>query len=502
MTTATLEPRSPTRRRIKPASERRQFLTECLDLEAASGVAGARFEYFQLALWDDDGIFRIDNKSRQIAWSWAAAADAVADAILTGRDSIFVSINQEEAKEKIRYAKGIHEALYPFAGMARIKRDSSQEMELTNGARLTSMPARPPRGRARSNVYLDEYAHVRLDHDIYTGALPIISKGGRLRIGSSPMGAAGRFWEIFTESMQRYPAYKRHSTPWWHVYSFCQDVRSARLAAEEMPSEERVRMYGNHRILTIFENMPLEDFQQEYECLFVDEVTAWFTWDEIRRNQDPSHAWEKAHTRDDKVAPAIHAIDRLAALIDAGIVENTLAAGMDIGRTRDVSELYAVGVGTTRNLPLRLAITLEAMEFDDQLAVIDYAMNNLPIVELQIDRNGIGMNLAENARKLHPGKAYGYDFTNAGKQLLATDAKQHLQQNNTPLPADRDLAYQIHSIKRQISPSKKLTFDTDREQKHHADKAWAWMLALHAGLKIVRRNARRRPHSRSVVAVA
>lgn len=473
-----------------------------MDLEAACGVAGARFEYFQIALWDDEGVFRIDNKSRQIAWSWAAAADGMADAILTGRDSIYVSINQEEAKEKIRYAKAIHDSLAPFADMPKIKRDSSQEIELTNGARLSSLPARPPRGRAKSNVYLDEYAHVRLDQDIYTAALPIISKGGRLRIGSSPMGAAGRFWEIFTESMQPYPAYKRRNTPWWEVYSFCTNVREARHAAPEMPTEERVPLFGNTRIATIFDNMPLEDFQQEYECLFVDEVTAWFTWDEIRRNQDTDHVWVKAHARENKITGVIHAIDRLAAMIDAGMVENTLAAGMDVGRTRDVSEFYAVGIGTTKALPLRMAITLEAMEFDDQMMVIAYALDHLPIVELQIDKNGIGMNLAENARKAYPGKAYGYDFTNGSKQLLATDAKQHLQQNHTPLPPDRDLSYQIHSIKRQVSPSKKLTFDTDREQKHHADKAWAWMLAIHAGLKMVRRMQRKRPQSRSVVALS
>lgn len=486
---------------MRPAGLRRQFLVENLDLEAACGVAGARFEFFQIALWDDDEIFRIDNKSRQIAWSWAAAADAVADAILTGRDSIFVSINQEEAKEKIRYAKAIHDSLTPYTDMPKIRRDSSQELELTNGARLSSLPARPPRGRAKSNVYLDEYAHVRLDQDIYTAALPIISKGGRLRIGSSPMGAAGRFWEIFTESMQPYPAYTRQNTPWWEVYSFCKDVRAARRQAPDMPTDDRVLQYGNHRIVTIYQNMPLEDFQQEYECLFVDEVTAWFTWDEIRRNQDADHIWQKAHARGDKLANVIHAIDHLAALIDAGVVENVLAAGMDVGRTRDVSEFYAVGIGTTKALPLRLALTLEAMEFDDQATVIHYAMENLPIVELQIDKNGLGMQLAESARKAHPGKAYGYDFTNASKQLLATDAKQHIQQNNTPLPADRDLAYQLHSIKRQISPSKKLTFDTDREQKHHADKAWAWMLSLHAGLKQVRRMQRKRPQSRSVVAL-
>ena len=52
------------------------------------------------------------------------------------------------------------------------------------------------------------------------------------------------------------------------------------------------------------------------------------------------------------------------------------------------------------------------------------------------------------------------------------------QQTNTPLPVDRDLAYQIHSIKRTVSASRNLIFDTDRNEKHHADAFWAWALAL------------------------
>ena len=85
--------------------ERARFLLDFLDLPTATGVDDARFEYFQLALWSDNGLFRIEDKSRQIAWSWALAADFMTDAILNGRDGIFVSINQEEAKEKIQIGR-------------------------------------------------------------------------------------------------------------------------------------------------------------------------------------------------------------------------------------------------------------------------------------------------------------------------------------------------------------------------------------------------------------
>ena len=61
---------------------RAKLLVEYLDLPAASGVDDARFEYFQLKMWNDDSIFYHEDKSRQIAWSFAIAAEAVADAML------------------------------------------------------------------------------------------------------------------------------------------------------------------------------------------------------------------------------------------------------------------------------------------------------------------------------------------------------------------------------------------------------------------------------------
>ena len=64
----------------------------------------------------------------------------------------------EEAKEKIRYSRAIHAAIHP-AYRPKIVRDSMMEIEFGNGSRLTSHPSKPPRGKARARIYLDEIAH-------------------------------------------------------------------------------------------------------------------------------------------------------------------------------------------------------------------------------------------------------------------------------------------------------------------------------------------------------
>ena len=161
-------PETP-RQRCRRPSWRRAFLIDNLDLIDATGVTDARWEAFQIDHLDDEKTFRIETKSRQIAWSWISAAEAVAEAHadLWGdqpRDSIFVSIKTEEAAEKIRYARRIYDSLKERSpigsSMHRITRDGQLHLEFSNGARLNSLPAVPPRGRARANVYLDEFAHV------------------------------------------------------------------------------------------------------------------------------------------------------------------------------------------------------------------------------------------------------------------------------------------------------------------------------------------------------
>jgi phage FluMu gp28-like protein len=469
-----------------PKTERCAFLVDNLDLEVATGYDGAKWEQFQLAHLQDDNVFRIEVKSRQIAWSWTSAAEAVADGILNGIGSVFVSINLDEAKEKIRYALNVIEGL-PKPMRPKLLTNNRTEIEFDNGARLISLPATAPRGKASMNVYLDEFAHVRDDVVIYTAALPMISKGERrLRVASSPMGGSGRFWEIATESLRKYPGYGRKITPWWEVQAFSQNAAEAYRLAPAMTTAERVERYGSERIKAIFDNMPEGDAQQEYECAFVDEAAAWITWDEIKANQDMhSGPCVLATARNSDIDQVMAAVDELAALANLNQTEFSFAGGYDVGRTRNTSELFLVGLSALKSYPLRLALTLDNCDFDSQLEVISYALTRLPVLALLIDHNGIGRNLAENAEKAFPGKAAGVDFTNTSKALWATNGKMLFQQKRVPLPADRDIAYQIHSIKKTVTPSKNAVYDTARNEKHHADKFWSLMLALDAGQYVI-----------------
>jgi len=463
-----------------PQTNKAEFAVEFIDIAEAAGIDGIDWEAHQIKFLNNDTRFGVDVKARQIAWSFTAALDAVVDGILDpGTPHVFVSINMEEAKEKIRYAQAIIAAMDEPVRPVLVG-ESQTALEFANGSRLISHPCRPPRGKARTRLYLDEMGHYKLglDRQIYTAALPATVKGdGYVRIGSSPIGASGLFWEIATETLRKWPGFDGHRRfiPWWSVEALCQDVAVAKLVAPQMLTEERVYALGTPALVEIFENMFLEDFQQEYECAWVDESVAWITWDVIKRNQAifDGHWWHAT-----SVAEAIAAIPEIKQAIRDKRIEEVFCGGLDVGRKHDLTELMILGKGSGDRLPIRFSVSLDRVEYDDQEDCFKQILNELPITQLLIDRNGIGGQLAENLERT--GRAKGVDYTNATKELWAVEARIQAQRTNTPLPPDREIAYQIHSIKKATTAAKNNVFDTERNEKHHADKFWAWATGIWA----------------------
>lgn len=457
------------------------FLIEHLSLPDAVGDPEARWENFQLSHFNNPSLLDIVVKSRQVGWSWLAAAESVASAIQNPRTPhIFVSINQDEAAEKIRYAKAVIEALDADV-RPKLKTDNAFGLEFPNGSRLISHPCRPVRGKAKAVVYLDEFAHYPNDREIYQSALPAISKGGIMRIGSSPLGARGVFWEIFTESLRKYPGYTRNLIPWWSTISMCKDTQAAALEAPGMVIEDRVLKFGTPRLIQIFENMILEDFQQEYECAWLDEAVSWIDWDLIKRNQTLAADGKLWYRKVRGVDAAMLAVNEVAQMCIEARIEPTLVGGMDIGRKHDTTEIILTGKNShLSSLPYRLHVSLDRVEFEKQESVVRKILDVLPVTNFLIDDSGMGSQLAENISGQYP-QAQGVTFTNEKKALWAVEAKLRCQKGEAQIPLERDLSYQIHSIRRKATAAASSTFDTDANEKHHADMFWAWALALWAG---------------------
>jgi phage FluMu gp28-like protein len=421
-----------------------------------------KLEPYQTAFLQDSATMRVVLKSRQVGFSWLFAAEAVANVCLSpGHQAIFVSLNREEAQEKIRYALEVLEALPP-AWRPKLKRCSRSGLEFADGGRILSHPCRAPRGRSGADVYLDEMAFYRGDADVFFGTLPVVSRRGRITIASTPFGRRGVFWLECDRRMAQ-KGRPVHVVPWWHCSWLCTDTKSAVVSADEMDTPERVQRFGTARLREIFRSMDLDSFQQEYECRFGDAEASWIPYGELLPCVDESLSVENApYPRE---------------------ASGELFAGYDVGRTQHASELVVLERQGSRFV-VRAVVSLHQAEYGVQRQYLCDLMqaNNGAVRRLCIDATGIGSYLAEEMAKAFPMRVEPVVFTPRVKESLAVALRIAFQNRDLLIPPDRGLIRQIHSVRRTVTSAGNARFDAESSETEHADKFWALALALHAAL--------------------
>jgi len=370
-------------------------------------------EAYQLAFLSNRSRFRWVTKSRQVGYSFVAAIEALARCHLRdGYTSVFVSFNQDDAKEKVLVARQVFDEM-PAAYQKRLIVDSKTELVFeSNGSgrrvsRIISVPSKPPRGK-KGDVLLDEIAHYANDREVYSGSTALILRShGQLTGCSTPLGRRGIFWEIANEELRKYPHHSRQEVQWWLCRFFCRDVKAAAVEAPHLSTEEQVARFGQQGIIEQFESLPLEDFEQEFCCRFVDESYSFYSFELIL----PC------------TSDGLRLCDDFT---DVPHSEGRIVAGFDVGRTRDRSEL-AVFEDQGGRHTCRLLRSYDQVPFSEQ-----------PVARLSIDKSGIGMNLAENLSRDYP-QVVPEAFSNESKERWVTDFKILLQRRDVALPREREL---------------------------------------------------------------
>lgn len=408
--------------------------------------------------------FRWVTKARQIGFSWSIALEALARCHLrAGHTSIFVSYNLEDAKEKVAIARAVYEDL-PLSFQKRLAVDSKTELVFETGSRrraevsrIVSNPSRAPRGK-HGDVYLDELAHYTLDQEVYRGSTALtLRSGGQLTGCSTPLGRRGVFWEIARQEIKPYRHHKRWEIPWWLCSFFCTDVPAAAVIAPHMPTSERVARFGTDGIKEQFDSLPLEDFQQEFECIFVDESFSFFpyelilpcTFDDLVVADDPT---------------------------DVPRPKGRLVFGVDIGRTHDKTEITGFEQ-RGEDYTCRMMRTFSKTPFREQEAELRRILKILPVARMSIDATGIGHMLAESLAQDFPGIVKEETFSNESKERWATHLKVVMQNRRIALPRRRELVSQFHSIRRRVTAGGRVAYDAERTSAGHADKFWSIALA-------------------------
>ncbi len=430
--------------------------------------------------WQVDGCdtnrrFTIWNKARQTGCSFGIfAARAWARCYLSKPGTYLASMtsfNLEDAKEKIRYVKQLDKCLPPEA---RLKREvwSKTEIEYANGNRIVTMFM--PKGKGPAEVFIDEMAHMQEARAIYQSALPMISRGGAIFVASTPLAQHGTFADIWTGAEGKFKKFKRIEVPWWISSALCVDVPGAIERAPGMATADRVATFGTDTLQDILDNMFLEDFQTEYECAWSDESKAAISWELIELcSPTGDRAVELA-------APPVRGYQTaLVAIGELRRFAGDLYAGMDFGRKIDATEVK-VGEQIKRGgrIEERLSITLKNCPFQNQWAVLEKICSLPQLRKIVLDHNGLGMPLSEQAKTDWPAKVISQVLSRTTKPEIFNHARAMMEKGLFAFYPDRDTRQQFHSIKRVVTFHGNVTYDVDRNEKHHADKFWAAALML------------------------
>jgi len=291
-------------------------------------------------------------------------------------------------------------------------------------------------------VILDEFAFHKDSEAIWKALFPVISRGYKLRIVSTPAGKGNRFHLIFTGDNN----FSKHFVD---IY-------------------EAVKSGVPHDIAQLKEGIDDEDgWTQEFECKFVDEATAFLTYDMIAACADELLGDEIGYEQFD------------LSVLD-GNFKGDIYCGVDIGRKKDLTvitleELLGDCLWT------RLMITCFRVKFKDQQQLLGRLIRKFDIARTCIDATGIGAQMAEDtAAEFGPYRVEEVTFTNSVKNDLAVRTRRHFEDRRIRIPNSRILRDDLHSIKKTTTAAGNIRFDAERTKDGHADRFWSLALSLMA----------------------
>ncbi|MDR2484977.1 MAG: hypothetical protein LBD55_06250 [Treponema sp.] len=389
----------------------------------------------------DTSPFSIILKGRREGFSFATALKGIVKANDPDRTDYtrqYVSYNMEDAVEKIRAAKMLYDSI-PIGHKKILITDNKTSLEFLDinkktTSRLISIPCRPPRGRG-GDIVLDEFAIYmkNASRTIYTAALPVISRGGAMEIGSTPLGLLGMFAEIWHDK-KRFFKFTRFNVPWWQSSALCTDVEGAREAGvKDMDTQTRVERFGQEPLRNAFDAMFLEDFQQEYECTFVDGSESYIPLDLIYANTPGRNeeSWEQMGevvTKNGKEEKdlEVHVFSEADAL-RAGYSpkeHGRLYIGYDVARRRDAAVIFVIGEMPDGKKKSIAEIVMINKDFEFQRDQFRKIMSIGAVVRACIDQTQIGEMITEWLQKEYTAaRIEGVMFNIQSKEEMAMGGK-------------------------------------------------------------------------------
>ena len=391
---------------------------------------------------ESDARFRWCCWARQTGKSFTKSLRRLLRGLKRGRTQVFLSAGERQSAELMQKVRQHCQALkiaHDFVGDRFFERTSFRQLEVTlpNGVRIIGLPANPQTARGfTGDVLLDEFAMHAFDRDIWAAMFPTILRGdGELDVASTPKGRKNVFYQLSGNDR------------------FVQSTVTLPDAIEQglkVDLEEVRRSMGDEEL-----------FRQEFLCEFLDEATAFLTYEQIAACEEPGLVREVP----------------VAQLASYG---GDLYAGVDIGRRRDLTVIWVLGRRGDQ-LVTRGVYELSNAPFRQQYALLSEVLRLPGLRRCCIDAGGLGMQLAESAvEDFGAHKVEPIHFTVAIKAQLAGGLRVAVEEARIRIPVDEQIRNDWHSVERSVTVGGHLRFEVSRGTGSHADRFWAAALAVQA----------------------
>ncbi len=432
------------------------FVESFIKLESPEGTIDWVMDSYQKHLIRDTSRNRAINKSKKTGISTTIAGESIYKAFTNaGRQIIFVSTGQRIAEELLGKWYDMLSTI-PREMQPHFDKHSMQVARLPNGSRVMSLPSSDP-GNIRgfgmrgpeTDVYVDEYAHVANDRELWIVVRDFQIIGGHMTLNSTPKGKRGRYYEIVEPLQVIYQGLGPKTDTTWSYH--------------QIPYWQCPRLANQEKFLK--EGMTDIDFRQEYCAGFIDESLSFFPYDLI---------WNCQKTK---------------SFVETGYrTKNPIYFGIDLGKSTSETIVYVVEEYAPESFKTLYIEEMAGVNYDEQVEIITMLNKEYNPIAIKIDASGPGGQTMEDilSQEKYCGNIIqGFDLTSMFKENIIIRLRMLIQRRKLDLP-NKDmgsiaekLELQLHGIQRTSTKLGLHTRYSGKETSGMDDMAWALALAVY-----------------------
>lgn len=393
-------------------------------------------DYQQAWIFDPSNI-ALALKARQIGFSDGTAGRCIQWGHYHRRPQIVISASQNLADELLATVRIHCEILEALGNRAatRYKTNNSQCIEWKTGGRVIALSASERTSRSfHGDVYFDEYAFQQNPERLWAAAAPMASNGDwRLRVISTPNGAQGKFHEWCTSLPKG-----------WSLHRV--DINDAERHGKQVDRNKLLELVGGDERL----------FGEAYLCQFLDASLQYFPTELVTFARE----W----------------VGKTPSLAGA-----RWFAGLDVGRTKDISALSATAIHD--DIAWLLAVmTAQRTKFKEQHAMVRDARRVFQWEKIGVDQTGLGAGLAEDmVDEWGEDEVVPVQFTAPVKEELFTRTFRWLRNGAVRLPQNETgatIARQLIAARRVVTRQGNVVYRFGQDDQSHSDELCSFMLSL------------------------